>query len=128
MDVLHRQVEEHGGEIRFINNAKSPKMGRSWTPRRSDMDHLRENSGNNLQNLAWGTSVGAFEASLFRPALQAARKDAAQWKAKATISSNSRGDLASFAKWKLTAATASIGGAPNDWSTTMTRTAANRQT
>lgn len=31
-------------------------------------------------------SFGAFEAALFRPALQAARRDAARWKAKATIS------------------------------------------
>jgi hypothetical protein len=86
MDVLHRQVEEYEGEIRFIKDAKSPTKGRSRTPRRSYVDHLRENSGDNLQNMASETSVGAFEAALFRPALQAARKDAAQWKAKATIS------------------------------------------
>lgn len=30
--------------------------------------------------------MGAFEAALFRPALQAARRDAARWKASATIS------------------------------------------
>ena len=89
MDVLHRQVEEYEGEIRFLKDAKSPK-GRSRTPRRTYADHLRERSrsGDDLQGMSseGAGSSGAFEAALFRPALQAARRDAAQWKAKATIS------------------------------------------
>jgi hypothetical protein len=87
MDVVHRQVEEYESEIRFLKDAKSPK-GRSRTPRRTYTEHLRERSrsGDDLQGMASESSSGAFEAALFRPALQAARKDAAQWKAKATIS------------------------------------------
>jgi hypothetical protein len=87
MDVMHRQVEEYESEIRFLKDAKTPK-GRSRTPRRSYAEHIREHSrsGDDLQSLASEGSVGAFEAALFRPALQAARRDAAQWKAKATIS------------------------------------------
>jgi hypothetical protein len=93
MDVLHRQVEEYENEIRFHKDAKSPQAKRtSRTPRRgydrgySDIGD-RSRSGDDLQALASSTGVGAFEAALFRPALQAARRDAAQWKTKATISS-----------------------------------------
>ena len=87
MDVLHRQVEEYESEIRFLKDAKSPKV-RSRTPRRAYTEHLRERSrsGDDLQGMASEGSSGAFEAALFRPALQAARRDAAQWKARATIS------------------------------------------
>ena len=85
---MHRQVEEYEGEIRFLKDAKSPRAHRSRTPRRSYAEHLREQSksGDNLQSMAVDFHAGAFEAALFRPALQAARRDAAQWKAKATIS------------------------------------------
>ena len=88
MDVLHRQVEEYEGEIRFLKDAKSPKGRQARTPRRSYADQLRERSrsGDDLESMAPQGSSGAFEAALFRPALQAARRDAAQWKAKATIS------------------------------------------
>jgi hypothetical protein len=87
MDVVHRQVEEYESEIRFLKDTKSPKA-RSRTPRRSYTEHLgeRSRSGDDLQGMAPENCSGAFEAALFRPALQAARKDAAQWKAKATIS------------------------------------------
>jgi hypothetical protein len=87
MDVLHRQVEEYESEIRFLKDAKSPTKGR--TPRRSfAADNLRERarSGEDLQVLGSEAHAGAFEAALFRPALRAARRDAAHWKAKATIS------------------------------------------
>ena len=85
--MLHRQVEEYESEIRFLKDAKSPKA-RSRTPRRSYTADLREHSrsGENLQSIGVDANYGAFEAALFRPALQAARRDAAQWKAKATIS------------------------------------------
>jgi dynactin 1 len=88
MDVLHRQVEEYENEIRFLRDAKTPSKARSRTPRRSfgTEPSIREHSrsGDNLQSLE-EENLGAFEAALFRPALQAARRDAAQWKAKATV-------------------------------------------
>jgi hypothetical protein len=93
MDVLHRQVEEYENEVRFLKDAKSPQAKRSGrTPRRGyDRAYTnigdRPNSSDDLQALASSTGVGAFEAALFRPALHAARRDAAQWKTKATISS-----------------------------------------
>jgi hypothetical protein len=90
MDVLHRQVEDYESEIRFLKDSKSPSARvRSRTPRRTFTADLRERSGStdSLPGLAVGDgSSGAFEAALFRPALQAARRDAAQWKAKAAIS------------------------------------------
>jgi hypothetical protein len=93
MDVLHRQVEEYENEVRFLKDAKSPQGKRTGrTPRRGyDRAYTnigdRTSSSDDLQALASSTGVGAFEAALFRPALQAARRDAAQWKTKATISS-----------------------------------------
>ena len=89
MDVVHRQVEEYESEIRFLKDTKSPKVQRTMrTPRRAYADiGDRRGSSDDLQQLASQANVGAFEAALFRPALQAARRDAAQWKAKATISS-----------------------------------------
>lgn len=89
MDVLHRQVEDYESEIRFMKDAKSPGARvRSRTPRRTFTSDLRERSGSvdSLPGMVADGSTGAFEAALFRPALQAARRDAAQWKAKATIS------------------------------------------
>lgn len=89
MDVLHRQVEDYESEIRFLKDSKSPSARvRSRTPRRTFTADLRERTGSSdsLPGLAVGDgSSGAFEAALFRPALQAARRDAAQWKAKAAI-------------------------------------------
>lgn len=89
MDVLHRQVEDYEGEIRFLKDAKSPGgRVRSRTPRRTFTADLRDRSGSvdSLPGMVADGSTGAFEAAFFRPALQAARRDAAQWKAKATIS------------------------------------------
>ena len=87
MDVLHRQVEEYESEIRFLKDTKSPTKG-SRGPRRSyTSDALRESrSGGDLQAIASEAHAGAFEAALFRPALLAARRDAAHWRTKATIS------------------------------------------
>jgi len=85
MDVLHRQVEEYESEIRFLKDAKSPAKGR--TPRRSFApERERVRSSEDLQAMGSEAQSVAFEAALFRPALQAARRDAAHWKAKATIS------------------------------------------
>lgn len=89
MDVLHHQVEEYESEIRFLKDTKSPNKSRSRTPRRTfGAEHLRETSrsGDALQSMSGEINSGAFEAALFRPALQAARRDAAHWKAKSTIS------------------------------------------
>jgi hypothetical protein len=89
MDVLHRQVEDYESEIRFLKDSKSPgSRVRSRTPRRTYTADLRERSGSSddLSGMVGDGSTGAFEAALFRPALQAARREASQWKAKATIS------------------------------------------
>lgn len=88
MDVLHRQVEEYESEIRFLKDTKSPSKSMARAPRRAyTSDALRESrSGGELQTMASEAHANAFEAALFRPALQAARRDAAHWRAKATIS------------------------------------------
>jgi len=83
MDVLNRQVEEYENEIRARDSktpTKARRSRRSFTPesRSSSQDSLRDGEDG---------SRSAFEAALFRPALQAARCDAAKWKAKATIQS-----------------------------------------
>jgi dynactin 1 len=83
MDVLHRQVEEYENEIRARDSktpTKARRPRRSYTPestsRSSSQDSMRDGEDG---------SRSAFEAALFRPALQAARRDAAQWKTKATV-------------------------------------------
>eukprot|EP00535_Pseudo-nitzschia_heimii_P004754 CAMPEP_0197182238 /NCGR_PEP_ID=MMETSP1423-20130617/6262_1 /TAXON_ID=476441 /ORGANISM="Pseudo-nitzschia heimii, Strain UNC1101" /LENGTH=1365 /DNA_ID=CAMNT_0042632627 /DNA_START=185 /DNA_END=4282 /DNA_ORIENTATION=- len=81
MDVLHRQVEEYENEIR-ARDSKTPTKTRR--PRRSFTPESRSSSRENLREGDDGIR-SAFEAALFRPALQAARRDAAQWKTKATI-------------------------------------------
>ncbi|KAG7359168.1 CAP-Gly domain containing protein [Nitzschia inconspicua] len=89
MDVMHRQVEEYENEIRLLRDAKTPSKGtrsrapRAFTPESSLRD--RNRSSESLAGMEEEGHLGAFEAALFRPALFAARKDAAQWKAKATI-------------------------------------------
>ena len=87
MDVLHRQVEEYENEIR-ARDSKTPTKARrpirSFTPESSRRDSSRTSS-ENLRDPGEDGNTSAFEAALFRPALQAARRDAAQWKAKATI-------------------------------------------
>jgi dynactin 1 len=90
MDVLHRQVEEYENEIRLLRDSKTPSKGhRSRTPRRAFTPESslrdRSRSNENLQGLEDEGHLSAFEAALFRPALLAARKDAAQWRSKATI-------------------------------------------
>ena len=87
MDVLNRQVEEYENEIR-ARDSKTPTKSRSrprqsFTPESSFRDRSR--SSENLRDIADEGNLGAFEAALFRPALQAARKDAAQWKNNATV-------------------------------------------
>jgi hypothetical protein len=89
MDVLHRQVEEYENEMRFMKDTKTPTKNRRRSPRRSyTTEALRDQSrsGDGLQSMSSDAHAGAFEAALFRPALQAARRDAAQWRTKATIS------------------------------------------
>jgi len=88
MDVLHRQVEEYENEIRARDSktpTKSRRSRRSFTPDSSVRDSSRSMSSESMRDLGEDGSRSAFEAALFRPALQAARRDAAQWKASATI-------------------------------------------
>jgi hypothetical protein len=90
MDVMHRQIEEYENEIRLLRDAKTPSKGaRSRPPRRAFTPESalrdRSRSSESLSGMEGEGHLGAFEAALFRPALLAARKDAAQWKAKATI-------------------------------------------
>eukprot|EP00529_Nitzschia_sp_RCC80_P006984 CAMPEP_0113502732 /NCGR_PEP_ID=MMETSP0014_2-20120614/33739_1 /TAXON_ID=2857 /ORGANISM="Nitzschia sp." /LENGTH=1416 /DNA_ID=CAMNT_0000397595 /DNA_START=80 /DNA_END=4327 /DNA_ORIENTATION=- /assembly_acc=CAM_ASM_000159 len=89
MDVLHRQVEEYENEIRFLNS-KSPAKSRSRAPRRTfatDSSALRDHSrsSESLHGLQEEPMSGAFEAALFRPALLAARQEAAIYKNKAMV-------------------------------------------
>jgi len=84
MDVLNRQVEEYENEIRARDSktpTKTRRPRRSFTPESTS----RSSSTDSMRDVEDG-SRSAFEAALFRPALQAARRDAAQWKTKATVS------------------------------------------
>jgi len=88
MDVLHRQVEEYENEIRARDSktpTKARRSRRSFTPDTSVRDSSRNMSSENLRDQGEDGSRSAFEAAIFRPALQAARRDAAQWKASVTV-------------------------------------------
>ena len=86
MDVLHQQVEEYENEIRFRRDFKTPKLAQ----RSSRMPHANPFSpglstgkgklGDEVQE-ASPAAIGALEAALLRPALQAARRDASMCKA-----------------------------------------------
>jgi hypothetical protein len=85
MDVLNRQVEEYENEIRALKDFKSPSKGsRSRaTPRRavtSVADSVSSPYGRIATDDAESSS-GALEATLFRPALQRAVKEASYWRA-----------------------------------------------
>ena len=86
MDVMHRQVEEYENELRFLKDAKSPQVKRAMRSSRRSYADISDGrrSGEDLQGMASSVGMGAFEAALFRPALQAARRDASHWKSKAT--------------------------------------------
>jgi len=84
VDVLTQQVDEYENEIRALKDFKSPGKGsRNRTPRRAITSvadaspYLRSGSDEP------SSSTGALEATLFRPALQKALRDAAKWKAAA---------------------------------------------
>jgi hypothetical protein len=85
MDVLNRQVEEYENEIRALKDFKSPSKGSRTraTPRRavtSVADSVSSPYGRIGTDEAESSS-GAVEATLFRPALQRAVKEAAYWRA-----------------------------------------------
>jgi hypothetical protein len=86
MDVLHQQVEEYENEIRFRKDFKSPKSAQrnSRTSRASPFSPGLSTGagklGEDVQDASPAT-VGALEAALLRPALQAARRDASMYKA-----------------------------------------------
>lgn len=84
MDVLQRQVDEYENEIRVLKDFKSPTKGASSkrTPRRaltsvSDMSPYGRGGGTGADE----SNAGVLEATIFRPALQRALKDASKWKA-----------------------------------------------
>lgn len=82
MDVLHRQVDEYENEIRALKDFKSPGRGAKRTPRRA-MTSVTDVSPYGRGGTADDTNPGALEATLFRPALQRALRDASKWKASA---------------------------------------------
>jgi dynactin 1 len=94
MDVMSRQVDEYENEIRILKDFKSPKRGAGGgrTPRRSvssigamgDLGSPAHSRGGAVDEATLAT-VGALEATLFRPALQAALRDVARWKSEATV-------------------------------------------
>lgn len=88
MDVLQRQVDEYENEIRAMKDFKTPGRGLQTkrTPRRAltsvadlaspSKGFLDENSSSDI----------SLEATIFRPALQQALRDALKWKLEATTS------------------------------------------
>jgi hypothetical protein len=86
MDVLHQQVEEYENEIRFRKDIKSPKSAqRNSTKSRASpfSPGLSTGAGKVGEDVQYASpaAAGALEAALFRPALQAARRDASMCKA-----------------------------------------------
>jgi hypothetical protein len=87
MDVLQRQVDEYEFEIRLLKEGTSTTPRGSRAPRRSQSAVyekvparlIDEGQANASQ------SSGALEAALLRPALEAARRDAARWKSTAVV-------------------------------------------
>lgn len=86
MDVLHQQVEEYENEIRFRKDSKTPKLAQrsSRMPRANPFSPgLSTGKGKLGDDVleASPAAMGALEAALLRPALQAARRDASMCKA-----------------------------------------------
>ena len=93
MDVLHQQVDQYESEIKWLKDTKSPKPGQ----RRSSLSKAspflspgfsaeKRKSADELMQDTSPAAIGALEAALLRPALQAARHDAAACKAQSMIS------------------------------------------
>lgn len=87
MDVLHRQVDEYENEIRALKDFKSPKSARrtSMSSRASPFmspgfSAKGTPAGEPLAEASAAT-IGALEAALLRPALEAVRQDASRCKA-----------------------------------------------
>ena len=90
MDVLQRQVDEYENEIRSLKDFKTPKRGAGArsSPRRaitSIADLASPGRGGAMEEPAL-SNTGALEATIFRPALQNALRDAARWKSAAVAS------------------------------------------
>lgn len=86
-DHWERLADEYLREIQMLKDVMSPggKTAKNRTPRRgmpsvSDMSPYGQSVPDNNQN------VGVLEATLFRPALQQALRDASKWKAAAITS------------------------------------------
>lgn len=93
MDVLHRQVDEYENEIRFLKDFKSPKSAQRRTSMSSRSSLMspgfsaaKGTPGGEAVTEASAATIGALEAALIRPALQAAQQDASRCKAQ-TIAS-----------------------------------------
>jgi hypothetical protein len=88
MDVLYRQVDEYENEIRALKDFKSPKSTRrtSMSSRASpfmspSFSAKGTPSGGGSGGPLTEAAIGALEAALVRPALEAARQDASRYKA-----------------------------------------------
>lgn len=89
MDVLQRQVDEYENEIRSLKDFKSPKSvkGRSSMSSRASpfmspgFSAAKGTPVGEALPEASAAAIGALEAALLRPALEAARQDASRFKA-----------------------------------------------
>ena len=96
MDVMQQQVDEYEAEIRTLKDPKTPRGRGMSTPKRGTMhsDYGRRTPGG-MGAGGSGFDMGgaevsqatvvAMEAAFFRPALEAARKEASAWKANAFV-------------------------------------------
>lgn len=88
MDVMQRQVDEYEAEIRLLKDPKSPRARGLGTPKRTmslQQDYGRRSQDYGAAEVPQAT-VAAMQAAFFRPALEAARKEASEWKANAVAS------------------------------------------
>lgn len=87
MDVLQRQVDEYENEIRFLKDFKSPtKSAQRRTSMSSRASPFMSPGFSAAKSTPGGEPpseavVGALEAALLRPALEAVRQDASRYKA-----------------------------------------------
>jgi len=88
--VLHRQVDEYENEIRFLKDFKSPKSAQRRSSRASPFMSPGFSTGKGAPAgegipEASAATIGALEAALLRPALQAVQQDASRYKAQTMV-------------------------------------------
>ena len=86
MDVMQQQVDDYESEIRTMKDPKSPKarVPTGRTPRRNTFASPDLKRGGPVLDVdASPAAIAALQATLFRPALDAMRREAAVWKANA---------------------------------------------